>query len=231
MRHGMKESDRASESMGSALIRSTWSAGLSGIASEAADVALDQLVGSGVLKDIPLIGWFGKAHAAVRVVRDALLLKKILRFLEGAAEATEEDRQAFRRKMEEDPGEARRVGEQLLLHLDRHEHFDKSFYTGLVYAALVADRIDRETFDRLMASVDRLDAAQLRRLPQCYTSLSDVPEDVGQALLLAGLVGIYFTLHDLRVVNGPQPAGSGMFNYRENKLGRQLVEILEGHTA
>ena len=227
----MTENKTASpESGGLALMRSTWEAGLYDIAVAAADIAIDDLLDSGILKDIPVVGWFAKGAAVAGAVRDGLLLRKIVRFLEGAAVATDEDRQAFRDHMD-DQHEARRFGEQLMLYIERHEHFDKSYVMGLVFAALVAGDITRDTYDRLNAAIDRLSAAELKQLPQYYASLKDIPEDVGHALLVAGLVGIYFTVHDLRVIDGPEPAGSGMFNYRGNELGRTLAEIISGHAA
>ena len=219
------------EPLGAALAKSAWKAGLSDLVANAGDLGIDQLLDPGVLKDLPIIEWFAKVRSVTRTLRDAILLKKILRFLEGAASATEKRREAFRQRMEKESDETIRIGELILLHIDRHEHYDKSFYAGLVFAAFVESRIDRETFDRLMTAIDRLDAGELKRLPELYSSLADLPEDVGQVLQLAGLVRVYFTVHDLKVASGPQPAGSGRFNYSRNELGQTLASILERHTA
>jgi len=115
--------------------------------------------------------------------------------------ASQAARDKFRVKMEADPAFRRKVGENLILLLERHDHFDKSSLLGKVFAKYISGEIDYDFFLRIATSVDRLPINDLRRLPSynermaAYDGTSGesfvnvLNADTCQSLYTSGLVG------------------------------------------
>lgn len=125
------------ESLGESLIESVGSCGLTEIAEEVADVALDSALDDGLLKDVPVFGWLAKGYSTYRSITDRMLLKKLALFLSGVSEASESDRGKFRSDLNNDPKFRKRVGENLLLLIDRHERLEKSYLLGKLMAKVI----------------------------------------------------------------------------------------------
>ena len=121
---------------------------LSGIAEDIAEVTLDNIMDDGLGRDLPIVGTVvGLARAAVSV-RDRLLLKKILLFLHELGTVPKEERQAFVQKLAEDTQFERRVGERLLMLLDRHDHLDKPRLLARIFGAYIGGAINHDRFEQ-----------------------------------------------------------------------------------
>ena len=116
------------------------------IAAEVADIALDSRLDEGILKKVPVFGWLVKGYGVFTTVKDRLFLKKVAEFLHGASDITEEEKGRFREKITTDPSFCRRVGEKLVLLLDRQDDFDKAFILGKVFAGYLKGTIQYDTF-------------------------------------------------------------------------------------
>ena len=219
------------EPIGPMLLRSTWKAGVSTVVADATELALDSILDEGVLRDVPIIGWAAKGYGVVSTVRDRLFLKKVLHFLHGAGDVSDEDKADFGRRIGADPAVERRVGETLALILERHEHFDKSYMTGKVFAGYMDGKIDYPTFLKLSTAIDRAFIEDLRQLHHYYNDLSSISDGTGQSLHLCGLVGQHLILHDLKAATSGQSAGSVTPRYVHNDLGTTLLQLLETHTT
>ena len=66
-----------SENLGDSLIKSVTQAGAGEIARDISEIALDSVLDGGLLKDVPVFGWFAKFYAASITMRDHLFLKKV----------------------------------------------------------------------------------------------------------------------------------------------------------
>jgi hypothetical protein len=137
------------------LVRSVWSGGISDIAFDAGEILLDSALDEGLLRDIPVFSWIAKTYGLVNTVRERIFLQKIFRFLQGVQATTAEERRAFAERVEADPGYQRKVGEGLLLLLDRHESVDKAELLGKVFAAFVRNEISHGEFERYAFIIDR----------------------------------------------------------------------------
>ena len=89
------------------------------------EIALDSVMKDGILKDIPVIGSIIGISKAAISIRDKLLVRKILDFLQELSDTTEEERKKFLQGFEDNPQEQRRVGENLMLLLDRLDDLGK----------------------------------------------------------------------------------------------------------
>ncbi|MBW4055501.1 MAG: hypothetical protein HIU83_08860 [Proteobacteria bacterium] len=155
--------------IGTSLVKSIFSAGAAEIAGDVSELALDDVLNEGVLKDIPVFGWLIKGYRVVSTVKDRIFLKKIAMFLQGATVE-------IRRKEEfvdklSDLSFCQKVGENLILLLDRQDNLEKAFILGKSFAAYLSGSIEYDMFLRLAATIDRALITDLTKLPTYYESM------------------------------------------------------------
>ena len=90
------------------------------------EFTIDQAMDDGVLIDIPVVGWIAKGVPISRSISDRILHHKILRFLIELDVIGEGDREAFRTKIRNEPDFRKKVGEHLLILLEKIDVFDKT---------------------------------------------------------------------------------------------------------
>ena len=150
------------------------------------EVALDSALNDGVLKDLPLVGWaFGGARV-VRQVRNRLFLKKLASFFNGLATTPLRTRQSFVNEMNDDPAFRQRVGDGLVLLIERHEHFEKSGALGAAFAAYVEGAINYDGFQEVATLIDRSSPADLSALAGRAGIDKPLDEAVGLGLTRVG---------------------------------------------
>jgi hypothetical protein len=169
-----KDTNSASNttSLGTSLVESTWSSGGKDITADVSEFALDAELGEGILEKIPVFGLLVKGYGVVTTIRDRLFLKKVAQFLLGGSEVIEDEKGQFREKLDSDPSFCRKVGETLVLLLDRQEDFDKAFILGKVFRGCLKDIIEYDTFLRLAAAIDKAFIGDLRNLESYYSKIN-----------------------------------------------------------
>jgi hypothetical protein len=125
-------------SLGVELIGSLKESNLVEVATEIGEVALDSFLQQGLLREVPILGWLVKFYGAQQSIRDRLFVKKIAAFYKGAGKASPEERAKFRKKIETNKEYQKKVGESLLLLIERHERFEKSLLLGRLFASLMS---------------------------------------------------------------------------------------------
>jgi hypothetical protein len=90
-------------SVGKALVQSALFGGAAEIAGDVAELALDAALNEGLLKDLPVFGWFFKGVGIVGSIRERIFLSKIAKFLQATAAVGESGRTKFREKFAADP--------------------------------------------------------------------------------------------------------------------------------
>lgn len=124
------------------------------IAPDVAELALDAALDKGLLKDIPVFGWFVRGYRVISDVRDRILLKKIALFLISLNQVDEKQRLALVNRILRNDAEKRKFGEHIILLLDRQESFEKSSFLGSIFAAYLRGEIERWEFDVLATGID-----------------------------------------------------------------------------
>lgn len=194
-----------------------------------AEAGIDQLMQGGFLRDVPVLGTVLGTLRAAGAIRDLLLARKLGRFLVVLQEVPIDERSNFCSSLK-DADERQRVGEALLLMLDRLDDMEKPDLLARCFGAFVQGFIDRTTFQQLSAAVDRLLMVHLQDLCRFYRSskgdlqTSPLSLDVLQALSFTGLIRIEATGDGGGMV-GPQFAGATI-HYERNALGEKFVEII-----
>lgn len=180
-------------SPGRALVRTVVSARLADVVFDAAEVALDENLADGVLKELPIVGSVVKLVHAGQSISEALFVRKLLRFLTGIQSVPTEER---RKLLEEYPDSSEKqtvLGENLLLALERLDDVEKPRILARFFTAYIRSEIDYITFARLARSLERFNLALLPNLRWFYTReepQAPTPEEIIHELSLAGLATV-----------------------------------------
>ncbi len=228
-------SKKENSNLSTSLVNSIGQANLSEAAAEAGDVILDSLLEDGVLKDVPVFGWLLKAYNAGQSISDRLFMRKVAAFLYGVGDAPAEKREEFQRKIAEDEKYERKVGENLLLLIDRHERLEKSALLGRLFASHVKGDLPHDLFLRLAAALDRAITEDLQGLQRSgmydehkgYYLLHMLDEHVKEGLNKCGLVDIESHLETREIERSLERNYSGVrthVDYRLSDLGKLFVE-------
>jgi hypothetical protein len=142
--------------VGTSLIETIKSSDLGSLVQDYGELALDSVVRNGLLKDFPVISSIvGVAKLAISI-RDTLLVKKILHFLRELGDITDEERKRFLQEFEEDTKEQRKIGENLILLLDRLDNLEKPAMVAKLLKAYIKGEIrNYDEFTYYSAIVDR----------------------------------------------------------------------------
>lgn len=204
------------EKPSTALTRSVGGKDLRSGLATAIDAGTDATVAA--LHGVPVLGVLTGAVRGFQDVRKWLEFRKAVNFLEGVAEASEEDRAAFTAKLQED-GKAEAFGENILLLLDRLDDMAKPSIIGRVMAAHIAGHMDYDTAMRLCAMVGRTYASDLAFLVDFRPGVQRGGATVAAMLAADGL------LQDVGSDGGDDDdPDSGGILYELNDYGRLLVQ-------
>jgi hypothetical protein len=137
------------------------------LAADFSEVALDAALESGVLKDIPIFGSLIKAFDIKRSITDYLYTKKLYVFLQELSKVSETELRSFVKKLFKE-NEQIRVGERLLLLLDKLDEIEKSRLIAKAFGALIEEQLPRKEFDILAHGITRLNTEYIDELIQLY---------------------------------------------------------------
>lgn len=170
------------------------------LVADIAEVGFDTILSDGLLKDIPVLGIAVRLATVVLGVRDALFLRKVATFIKEVETGAEEDqaRKDFKSVLSENSSEAKRVGETLLLILDRFNDFEKPTILAKVFLAFLSKKITFQEFRRLAAAIDAVFVEDLRNLVAYGDGMNDL-----SALLPSGLSTISQTGTTADTLGGP----------------------------
>lgn len=121
---------------------------------EATESAVDIVLNGDVLADVPVVGLAIKVVRAFGSARDRALIAKLSRFAIALGRIPENERETYKRKLKENPEEARHVGETLFLVLDRLTDLSKPELLGQVFLAYLDGTISAVTLRRLGQAID-----------------------------------------------------------------------------
>lgn len=210
-------------SIGVSLVKSALSGGAAEIAGDVAELALDAALDEGVLKDVPVFGWFFKAYGITATIRERIFLNRVAKFLQATAAVSDLDRETFQEKLSADLEFCRKVGENLVLLLDRHDNIDKAHILGRVFSGYLRGEIDYDSFLKIASAVDRATISDLKMLAEHYRKMqsydpkagkpfaSFLEDETSQSLYTAGLVRSEGYIED---------------TYHPNETGSQIIRLM-----
>jgi hypothetical protein len=119
------------------------------------EIALDQVLDEGIIKDIPIVRSIVGLYKATVSIRDRALVKKLVNFLSPLRSVPQEARQQFRERMNADEEFKCKVGEKLLLIIERLDDMGKPSLIALAFQAYMEEHIDFGMFQRLACAIDK----------------------------------------------------------------------------
>ncbi len=138
------------------------------MAVEIAEISLDAFMDEGVLKEVPILKTVLAARKTWTAIHDQLFLRKVAGFIRASPRFTQTERESFAREYLDDPTKAKKLGDAIVLILDKLDDLDKPEMIAKIFAALVRGKIEKETFRRLAAAIDIGFIADLRALARPF---------------------------------------------------------------
>jgi hypothetical protein len=128
---------------------------------EAKDLAVDlgefefgALLDESVLQEIPIIKSVIACRKTWTAIHDQLFLRKVVKFLVTRPNFTKEEQEAFVREHLSDSKKVKKLGDVIVLILDKFDDFEKPEMLAKVFAAHVRGKIPFENFRRLASAID-----------------------------------------------------------------------------
>lgn len=168
------------EGIESTLFESIAKSNIKDVAVDIAELSLDSFLKDGVIKDIPVIGSLFNLYSAGKSIRDEIFLRKIISFLLETQKTSEIDKEKFYKKLINDHAFKKRVGEVIILILDKIDDLEKPAILGKLFRCYMEGKINFELFHRFATIINNIFLTDLKRLPmffgriqfETYTSVS-----------------------------------------------------------
>jgi len=119
------------------------------------EVALDHVLDNDIIKDIPIVRTMIGVLKAATSIRDRALVKKLIRFLFSLGSVSSETREQFKARMNVDEEFKKKVGEKLLLIVERLDDMSKPNLVAHAFQAYMEQKIDFDMFQRLAGAIDK----------------------------------------------------------------------------
>ena len=158
---------------------------------------LRALLGDDVLKEVPFIKGVVALFKIPLAIRDQLFLRKVAGFFAACPRFTDTEKEAFVREHLNDPQKSNKLGESLVLILDRLDDLEKPQMLAKMFAAFVQGKIGFDIFRRLAKAIDAGSIEDLRE----FAKIKAIPEGPSRTqdnqtrilhtnLVRTGLVGL-----------------------------------------
>lgn len=170
-----------------ALVDEMTSENLKGIAADGAEVALDAFLVDGIFKDIPFFGTLYKGSQAALGIKDAIFAKMVFKFLFELKDIPVEKRKEFIEKLENKEGYSQKVGEKLIVIIDKLDDLDKPTILGKLFKSCVEESISFDDFLRISGVIQRAYLPDLLFLKK-HRHLEYYKPGIREHLLALGLI-------------------------------------------
>jgi hypothetical protein len=107
-----------------------------------------------LLRYVPLLGTAYKVACLGKSISDRIFLCKLQRFVGSIATISSEERAAFMKRLDGNPEQLRKVGETIVLAINKLDDMEKPELLGKIFRAYVRGVITNDQFRRLTAAVD-----------------------------------------------------------------------------
>ncbi len=183
------------------------------------DSALDAAVLPDAFSGIPVISVLIGLWKAQREISHNLYVRKIMRFLKGLADTTQEERTKFTEQLEKE-GATKAFGETILLILDKIDDIAKPEIIGRIMAAHIKGHIEYSKAMRMAYMINRCYTNDLEHLRNFRDGTQGKMTGVADALFSCGLLSSQGI--DGGDISDPESGGT---IYTMNEYGKLVVEF------
>ncbi|WP_026932633.1 hypothetical protein [Christiangramia echinicola] len=176
------------ESIESKLIDQISDSSIQNLAADFTEIALDTILENEVLKDFPVIGTISNVIKASKNIRDKIFAKKVLLFLQSLNDCSLEQREKFTKQIDQNPKKKQKVGEAVIVLLDRIDDMDKPQIIGNLFKAYINEDINYDDFIKMSSIINKINLKDLILLKN--SASRDIPVDISENLAFNGLMNI-----------------------------------------
>ena len=141
--------DGKADDLGVTILKGACNAEARDVAVEVSEIAMHHLLEEGILKELPFLKTIVACHKTWESIRDQLFLKKVASFICACPRFSEAEKNRFADEHLSDKKRARRLGDAIVLILEKLDDLEKPEMLGKIFAGLVRGKIGLETFRRL----------------------------------------------------------------------------------
>jgi hypothetical protein len=149
-------------------------------------------------------------------IRDRIFAAKMRKFLTSIEKVSKKSKEKIRKKVRNNPNEGRKVGETLLLLIDRISEIEKAEIIARVFVAYIDEYINFYEFKRLIDAIDQAFLDDVKRLLETkdLVDLKKSDKPFMQYLTRTGLT---------KPIGGETWDESGEIHYTITDIGEMLI--------
>lgn len=179
-------------------------------------VVKDLLGGDGLARDLPYVSTALKLLSITRSVSDAILARKLKRFFDTLHRVPDEERVAMHRRLLENAESAARVGEVMLLTIDRLNGLDKAKWAALAFIGHLDGVLTLDELRRVLGAIEQTIPSDLEFLVAHAGSKPSI-----EARILAAFVPIGLAV----ATAGGTWGANGNLHYGASEIGKKLADV------
>lgn len=180
---------------------------------ENAEAIVDSIVENDLVLAIPIVGTASRLLRGARDIRDRIFAAKLKKFLDDLDSVSDDAKVRIRRRLSENPDDARRVGETALLMVERASDLEKVHIIATLFLAFVEEKLTSSEFRRLSVAVDQAYLDDLEQFLEWSEPAAKSKEPFLQFLAASGLT---------TVIAGQTFDEAGELYYEPTQWGRKL---------
>jgi hypothetical protein len=201
---------------------------LSDFLKDDSEILIDSLLKDGLLKEIPIIKAINSVVKTGMAIRDLLFIHKVVKFLTVIGSIPKEERLAFGKKMDTDSKYRHKVGETLIIALDRLDDMKKSEYLAKLFIGVIKGIITNDTFKMLSFALDKAYISDIEAILYYYkngeTTIGD--SSIWERLYSTGLMNITVGVSQIIDVSGNNPGSSYSVSFYPNSNAKLFSSLI-----
>lgn len=191
--------------------------GMTSIATDWGEVAIDSVMNDGVAKDIPILGSLINLYKSSVNIKEHIFHKKIEGLIDNISDITEEELASFNSQFDYDPEFRVRVAEHLTIIIDRLDDLEKTKMLAKAFSGFVKRKINFGQFRRIARAIERCMIEDLKEVHN-FERANDAFSEITYELAASGLI----QLVQLPQVSAPDVKSM----YKITEFGELFVQIV-----
>lgn len=123
------------------------------LTTEIGELTIDQFIDNEFLRDIPFFSLFYKSFKTINGLKEALFAMKVYKFLKEFEAIKLDDKQNFAQKISSDKKERTKIGQTLIIILDKLDELSKTQMIAKLFGAYIKSELTQSEFIHLCSIV------------------------------------------------------------------------------
>nr|WP_319570391.1 hypothetical protein [uncultured Draconibacterium sp.] len=154
---------------------------------EITELTIDQFIDNDFLKEIPFFSVFYKSFKTVQGIRESLFAMKVYKFLKEFEQIKKTDKDLFIDKISEDKKERIKVGQTLIMILDKIDELDKTQIIANIFVGYLKSELTKSELTQFCSIIEKAFIDDIISFSK-MTGYNDLPKDVQVNLSALGLM-------------------------------------------